>query len=239
MKKMLFSCFGFVASALLCLADDEKSAEGSVVPALDFQFEGKDEVSWSAVNDGVMGGISQGGPEVKEGHLLFSGELSLENNGGFSSFRSKGGPWDLTGAEGMTLRVMGDGRTYSLRLSTDALHRGDRIAYQGEFETKEGEWLEVEVPFASLKASHHGNALEGPPINLANVTEVGIILADGKAGDFELKVDWMKTYEETVRSSSRRLLNRRLLPLRSGFSHKKRTPLQEASLSGRGFLETL
>ena len=190
----------WVAIPFVCGADDKEKPEDEAVSsdlALSFQFDGEDEdVSWMAVNDGVMGGISQGGPEVKEGHLVFSGELSLENNGGFSSFRSKGGPWNLADGEGLKLRVMGDGRTYSLRLSTDALHRGDRIAYQGKFETKAGEWLEVEVPFSSLKASHHGNALDGPPINLANVTEIGVILADGKAGDFELKVDWMKTYKK-------------------------------------------
>ena len=188
-----------MTSLLAALADDG-AAPPSEEPALDFQFNGEDEVSWFAVNDGVMGGISQGGPEVKDGHLNFTGELSLENNGGFSSFRSKGGPWDISNNEGITLRVMGDGRTYSLRLSTDALHRRDRIAYQSEFETQAGEWMEVSVPFSALKASHHGNALDGPPINLANVTEIGIILADGKKGDFALKVDWMKTYREGASS---------------------------------------
>jgi monofunctional biosynthetic peptidoglycan transglycosylase len=127
--------------------------------------------------------------------ILFAGTLSLENNGGFSSVRTDDGPWDLSGTEGISLRVRGDGRTYQLRLSTDAEYRGDRIAYQAPFKTIKGKWAEVSVPFVNLTPSHHGEQLDGPEFNLSNVTEVGIILADKKAGDFALEVDWMKTYE--------------------------------------------
>lgn len=186
------------ASTLLSTAEEEGAGSDSAVeaaPALFLQFNGtEDEPSWRAVNDGVMGGLSKGGPKVKEGRLVFTGELSLKNNGGFSSVRTDDGPWDIDGAKGMHLRVKGDGRTYSLRLSTNALHRGDRIAYQAKFPTVRGEWKEVWVPFSSLSPSHHGNQLNGPPINLSEVTEMGFILADGKAGDFAFEVDWMKTY---------------------------------------------
>ena len=42
---------------------------------------------WRSVNDGVMGGRSSGGMVQAEDALKFTGELSLENNGGFSSVR--------------------------------------------------------------------------------------------------------------------------------------------------------
>ena len=43
---------------------------------------------WSVVDDGVMGGVSQGSLRINyEGHGVFSGYVSLENYGGFSSIR--------------------------------------------------------------------------------------------------------------------------------------------------------
>jgi hypothetical protein len=42
----------------------------------------------NVVNDGVMGGLSQGTIEMTQNDsLLFKGNISLQNNGGFSSFR--------------------------------------------------------------------------------------------------------------------------------------------------------
>jgi hypothetical protein len=43
---------------------------------------------WAVMNDGVMGGLSKGKLEVTaEGHGRFSGTVSLENYGGFTSIR--------------------------------------------------------------------------------------------------------------------------------------------------------
>lgn len=146
---------------------------------------------WTAVNDGVMGGLSEGDAVVRDGLLHFTGKLSLENNGGFSSVRVNE-EFDLGGTEAIMLRVKGDGRTYQVRLSTDAMHRGSRIAYQAEFPTTAGEWTEVRVPFASTVPSHHGNLLDGPPLDLSGIRELGILIGDKRPGPFELKVDWIK-----------------------------------------------
>ena len=43
---------------------------------------------WTIVNDGVMGGLSSSEIiETEEKTLIFSGLVSLENNGGFASVR--------------------------------------------------------------------------------------------------------------------------------------------------------
>lgn len=197
--KMALAMIALLTTRTLFAQDDiemtSDKSSAAAEPALLFQFEGaKDAPSWKAVNDGVMGGLSQGGPELKEGHLVFSGKLSLENNGGFSSVRTSDGPWNLKGMEGMRLRVMGDGRTYNLRIGTEARYRGSRIAYQAKFPTTKGEWTQVAVPFASLSPSYRGSALNGPPLDLSQVAEIGIILADKNEGPFEIKIDWIKAY---------------------------------------------
>ena len=60
-----------------------------VQPAL-FELKGEDvDKQWKTVNDGVMGGLSEG--KVKftdENTMQFYGNLSLRNNGGFASVRS-------------------------------------------------------------------------------------------------------------------------------------------------------
>lgn len=176
----------FLLIATACLAASSASA-------LVLEFAGAaSEPEWTAVNDGVMGGLSQGGPRMDEGVLHFTGTLSLENNGGFSSVRTKPGNYDLSASKAMVLRVKGDGRAYQLRISTDARHRGSRISYGAEFPTKAGEWIEVKVPFDKLVPSHHGNQLAGPPLDLAKVEEIGLLIGDGKAGEFALAVEWMK-----------------------------------------------
>ena len=86
------------------------------------------EPDWIAVNDGVMGGRSSGGPTVVDGMLSFRGELSLANNGGFSSVRSVDRTFDLSDVVAVVLRVRGDGRRYQLRLATEARYRGMAVS---------------------------------------------------------------------------------------------------------------
>jgi len=150
------------------------------------------EPEWVAVNDGVMGGLSEGGVKFVDGQLHFSGLLSLENDGGFASVRSRGRSYDLSGKQGVLLRVKGDGRTYRFRISTDARFRGGRIAYGADFGTKAGEWIEVRIPFRNLTPTHHGEALDGPPLNLTRVEEIGFQIGDNRSGPFAMTIDWMK-----------------------------------------------
>jgi monofunctional biosynthetic peptidoglycan transglycosylase len=153
------------------------------------------KLDWSVVDDGVMGGLSQGKREIgKDGILRFFGTLSLENNGGFSSLRTGNVKLDLGGSEGVTLRVKGDGRTYQLRFGTDAEYRGREMSFQAGFPTTNGEWTEVKVPFASFVGTWRGTELPDKPFDPSKIRRLGLQLADKKAGPFELQVDWIRTY---------------------------------------------
>ncbi len=158
-----------------------------------FDFSGPDGgEGWGAMTDRVMGGRSSGKAVVEDGTLRFTGDLSLENNGGFSLVETDDVQLDLSDATGMRLRVRGDGRRYELRLATSARHRGDRVQFSGNFETKAGEWVEVTVPFAGMTPSHHGETLDGPPLDLADIEQVGILLGDKKPGSFQIEIDWIQ-----------------------------------------------
>ncbi len=179
----------------VCVALSAEAGAKEPTPAK-LQMEFADQAAepkWAAENDGVMGGKSQGRVEITGGSLIFSGTLSFENNGGFASVVTNERKHDLTGATDLKLRVKGDGRTYRLRLSTDAQHRGSSIVYMADFTTQAGKWEELKIPFSSFKPSHHGNDLEGPVLNLSKIEEIGFLIGDKRAEPFALTVDWMKT----------------------------------------------
>lgn len=189
------ACFGL---ALCSSLGGVKAAEKERVTGFSIsEFDGKDEMDWRVVDDGVMGGLSQGqlAPSVT-GTMLFSGRLSLENNGGFSSFRSGTVKWDLSSEQGLLLRVKGDGRTYQVRLATDARFRGMEVSFSAEFETRRGEWIVVQVPFADFKGSFRGRDLPEERLEPAKVQRMGLLLGDKKAGRFEIEVDFIRTYRE-------------------------------------------
>jgi len=147
--------------------------------------------AWIAENDGVMGGISKGGASFKEDSLYFSGDLSLENNGGFAQIYSPTELTDFSDYSGVRLRVKGDGRTYQFRIATEDRFRGSRIAYRSDFPTEDGEWTEVTLPFESFVPSYRGRILSGPELDLKSVQQIAFLLADGNPGDFGLQVEWI------------------------------------------------
>ena len=150
-----------------------------------------EEPAWAAQNDGVMGGVSTGQASIIEAKLLFAGELSLENNGGFAQIYSPTDRSDFSAFSAVRLRVKGDGRSYQFRLATDDRFRGSRIAYRAEFETKKDQWSEVSIPLDSFRPSHHGRQLSGPPLDLHSVRQIAFLVGDGVAGPFALEVDWI------------------------------------------------
>ncbi len=157
-----------------------------------FNFDIGLQVSpWVAVNDGVMGGRSSGGAVVGDGQLLFGGVLSQENNGGFASVRSVGQLFDLSGSTQVFLRVRGDGRRYQLRLATDARYRGMPVSFGASFDTRAGEWQDVCVPLDSLSATVRGAAVPSASMDLSQVQEIGLLIADKREDPFALAVKWI------------------------------------------------
>lgn len=87
------------------------SGEALEAPALAeastlFDFSNPDDVRrWQIVLDGVMGGLSTGQLDAEDGSLVFTGETSLRNNGGFSSIRARVPAGALAGYDALRIRV--------------------------------------------------------------------------------------------------------------------------------------
>lgn len=157
-----------------------------------FDFDSPDAAGeWQTVNDGVMGGLSDGRFRITQAKtMLFFGTLSLENNGGFASVRSRPGNTNLEKGDTIVLRVRGDGRQYSLNLYTQT--RRTAFSYRAMFETTKDSWTEVRIPLYSFVATSFGQTVDGPPLDPVEVSAVGFLLGDKKAGSFELEVEWIK-----------------------------------------------
>jgi monofunctional biosynthetic peptidoglycan transglycosylase len=144
-----------------------------------------DAEPWRIVNDGVMGGRSQSAVTQTDDGLRFSGELSLENNGGFASTRRlvSGG---FPGAAAIRIRVRGDGRRYQLRLRQD--RNWDGVAWRHEFDTT-GEWQTITLALDGFEPVWRGRAVPGAgPVLAEDVRQLGIMLADKQAGPFRLDI---------------------------------------------------
>ncbi|MEO0795126.1 MAG: CIA30 family protein [Verrucomicrobiota bacterium] len=178
---MLFSANSLVAS----------TSEKKLMKVL-YEFSGDSPASaWGTVNDGVMGGLSQGGATLGSEGMVFNGVLSLENNGGFSMAQSNV-DLDLSEYKGIRLKVKGDGRTYQLRFESDARLWGMwPVSFNREFETIPGEWAEVFIPFEGLNQSWRGRQLSDHTFNPDRIQQIAILLGDKKEGPFNLEVAWI------------------------------------------------
>ena len=164
-----------------------------------FDFAGPGAGSdWQVVNDNVMGGVSKGAFEIQDdGSLLFSGTLSLANNGGFSSIRSRSGRIDLSAYQGLRLRVRGDGRPYWLTVQTDLPVPAG--SYRFVFNTRAGQWQEVRAPFTGFEVTSFGRTIKpAPPLRTSQVRSIGLLIADKNTTPFKLEVDWIRAYGETA-----------------------------------------
>jgi len=157
-----------------------------------FDFGKTDSANeWQIVNDGVMGGISQGQIKITtEKTMEFVGWLSLENNGGFASFRSKSKNLNLKKGDTLALRARGDGREYSLNLYTP--RRLAAFSYRAMFTTKKDEWIEVRIPVDRFVATSYGQVVNDATLDPKEIDGLGILLGDKKPGSFKLEIEWIK-----------------------------------------------
>jgi NADH dehydrogenase [ubiquinone] 1 alpha subcomplex assembly factor 1 len=143
---------------------------------------------WQTVNDGVMGGRSDGRFRINQfKNLEFFGNLSLANNGGFASVRSRGSAMNLQNGDSIVVKVRGDGREYTLNLYT----AGRRMAfsYRVPFQTKKDEWIKVRVPLSDFVATSFGRIVRNSVLIPEQVSGIGILLGDKKPGAFKIEID--------------------------------------------------
>ena len=158
-----------------------------------FDFTGADSAKeWQTVNDGVMGGVSEGKFKITDTKTMeFLGTLSLANNGGFASVRTKAKRLGLEKGDTLVAKVKGDGREYHMNLSVPTF----QIAYnyRAVFQTKKDEWIEVKLPLDKFEATSFGQVVKNAgQVKPTSVNGLGFMLSDKKAGPFKMEVESIK-----------------------------------------------
>ena len=181
---VFFAALIFVISAMTSSASPQEPVT-SILVTFNSPAEAR---AWRTVNDDVMGGRSLGGGVVERGQLLFTGVINT-NGGGFSSVRRQMELGALEGARAILLSVKSDGRAYGLIAQTDARFGGRYVSYQAPIPASEvGEWSTVRIPFSDFAPTVFGRSVPASEFSPAEVTELGVIIADNVDGNFALTV---------------------------------------------------
>lgn len=176
---------------LLILSLFMMSAESKTI--FDFSPNSKLQ-NWRIVDDVVMGGRSNGTIELtSEGHGLFSGEISLENNGGFSSVRYDLPDLEVQENSVIRVRLKGDSKRYQFRVR----HNRERHSYITYFETI-GEWQEIDFQLKELVPTYRGRRLSMPNFNRNSISEIGFLIGNNKKESFRLMIDRIELAENNT-----------------------------------------
>ncbi|MEM1116124.1 MAG: CIA30 family protein [Bacteroidota bacterium] len=160
-----------------------------------FTFEAPADTRWRVVNDGVMGGRSQGFVGFEGGVLVFTGE-TVTQGGGFTSVRIRRDV-DASAFDGVELRVRGGGRTFEVEVDDGTWVRRRPVSRRASFPTT-GDWQTVRVPFSALQASVFGRAIDAPGLDRSAVGAFGLYIVDGQDGPFRLEVDHIGLYRDDM-----------------------------------------
>lgn len=155
-----------------------------------FNFNSTSNISnWRIIDDVVMGGRSNSMFSINKGGCgLFTGEVSLKNNGGFSSLRYHSEEINVNGYSQVIIRLRGDGKTYQFRIKENT---NDDHSYITSFKTS-GEWEDISISLKDLYPSYRGKTLDLPNFSADSFNDIGFLIGNKKEESFMLLLDNIK-----------------------------------------------
>jgi hypothetical protein len=173
-----------VSTLLIGTACSTQSAESTSLPLI---IDFTNDKSWRPLNDGVMGGLSEGRITWDEG-MHWVGQTRLENNGGFSSVRAAWGEYNLEGLNSITIRCKGEGGPF--KLTMEMSQRWWMPYAYASFEPT-ADWQDITIDAKDLRWSQAFTGdMETLPLQqaLGSVIRLGFMKYDGTAQAFDLEV---------------------------------------------------
>lgn len=192
----------FIALAIISIYNQKSNAaEQKFIPMnnqLNYIVECSNDQEikrWQPINDGVMGGLSQGKMVFIDEHCVFTGNISLENNGGFSSVYRAIQPLPKA-LDMVDIDITGDGAVYQLRMVVYV--NGYRLVYKHDFTTSVGVRQRIQFNLSDFKASFRGRIIDDAPIlKSENISETGFLLTQKEAKKFSLMLHRIEIYSAT------------------------------------------
>lgn len=178
-------------------------------PLFDFtQYSSNLKEVWGALDDVVMGGVSESNIRFKDAIAEFSGNVSIANSGGFASVRTRNfePAIDLSSYDGIALRVKGDGNRYKFMLRTES--RWDGVAHCHSFDTVAETWITVRIPFTEFIPVLRAKTVSNTPLDPRYVNAFQLMLSkfeyDGalnphfQPGSFQLQIESIGGYGRSL-----------------------------------------
>lgn len=148
---------------------------------------------WQALHDQVMGGRSQGTAQPQEAsnaecaHVLFTGQISRDNGGGFASYRLRLPQGAVIGAaQAAVLTLRGDGGPFKL-----CLHRQsdwDGVQWQADF-LAPSRWTALALPLSAFDPRRRGRAMSERPLAPPDtLLQIGLMTVRPEPGPFWLEM---------------------------------------------------
>jgi hypothetical protein len=152
-----------------------------------FDFNHNTNISdWKIIDDVVMGGKSNGQFKIdSDGNGVFSGDVSLENNGGFSSVRYQFEKINTTKDSKVIIRLKGDGKVYQFRIKNN---RNTYYSYITNFKTT-GDWENIIINLKDLYPSFRGQTMNIPNFTGDSFEEIVFLIGNKKNESFALFLD--------------------------------------------------
>lgn len=162
------------------------------IQTINFGKDGCDNCQWYVVLDGVMGGRSNGSIEVIQKSIVFKGAISLANNGGFASFRSEYGQYDLSQFDEVEIRYRSTGQDFAFTLNK--YRRFYRPNFKADLPVTDGQWITKRLSWDRFKRYRLGNRLSGALVtdDLEKIIRMGFISNQKKASPFSFEVDYIR-----------------------------------------------
>ncbi len=202
-----------IQNLLQAVAQPLQAIQSGELPVFDFTTGSATAIAnlWGALDDVVMGGVSASTIRQSDGAALFTGTVSTANSGGFASVRSRNlePALNLSHAEGIKLRVKGDGQRYKFLLRSN--DNWDSIAYSYSFDTQADNWINVFIPFSGLVPVFRAKTLPtAEQLNTSRICSLQLMLSkfeyDGQLnphftpGPFALQLQAISAYGNLPRS---------------------------------------
>ncbi len=160
---------------------------------LDFRQSGNTQ-DWYVLCDSVMGGVSTARASQNENSIQIKGDVSLENNGGFASFRSPYSDFAL-----------GEFTHVKIKYRSTGMRMGFTLNWNREFwlpyfkyvlPITDGEWETAEILLNDFK-TYRLEQVQSDKINPARLNDIirfGFITSEKRAGSFEFEIQEITFY---------------------------------------------
>jgi hypothetical protein len=182
MKKLILLVLGI--SAL------QSFGQSSII---DFGNSAEKNQEWKLLSDNIMGGVTKSKIEYTNNSVLLSGNISLDNYGGFSSIKTKYKSVDLSKYNGIKIKFKSTNQKFAFTLEDN--QDWTQPNYKREFSSKKDDtWEEVIIYFKDFQeiviGETTGNMMKSK--SLKNIVRMGIMTYEKKEGPFSLEVDYIE-----------------------------------------------